>query len=33
MAYKDPAEIKRVIGDTVEVIDYWKEVYNFKAKE
>jgi RNA-splicing ligase RtcB len=33
MAYKDPTEIKRVIGDTVEILDHWKEVYNFKAKE
>jgi RNA-splicing ligase RtcB len=33
MAYKDSAEIKRVIGDTVEILDHWKEVYNFKAKE
>jgi RNA-splicing ligase RtcB len=33
MAYKDSSEIKRVIGDTVEIVDHWKEVYNFKAKE
>jgi RNA-splicing ligase RtcB len=33
MAYKDSTEIKRVIGDTVEIVDHWKEVYNFKAKE
>jgi RNA-splicing ligase RtcB len=33
MAYKDPAEIKRVIGDTVEIVEHLKEVYNFKAKE
>jgi RNA-splicing ligase RtcB len=33
MAYKDPSEIKRVIGDAVEIVDHWKEVYNFKAKE
>jgi RNA-splicing ligase RtcB len=33
MAYKDSSEIKRVIGDTVEILDHWKEIYNFKAKE
>jgi RNA-splicing ligase RtcB len=33
MAYKNSSEIKRVIGDTVEIVDHWKEVYNFKAKE
>jgi RNA-splicing ligase RtcB len=33
MAYKDPAEIKRAVGDAVEILDHWKEVYNFKAKE
>jgi RNA-splicing ligase RtcB len=33
MAYKDSTEIKRVIGDTVDIEDHWKEVYNFKAKE
>jgi RNA-splicing ligase RtcB len=33
MAYKDPAEIKRAIGDTVEIIDHWSEAYNFKAQE
>jgi RNA-splicing ligase RtcB len=33
MAYKDSTEIKRVIGDTVDIEDHWKEVYNFKANE
>jgi RNA-splicing ligase RtcB len=33
MAYKTPDEIKSVIGDTVDIIDHWKEVYNFKASE
>jgi hypothetical protein len=26
MAYKNSTEIKRVIGDTVEIADHWKEV-------
>jgi hypothetical protein len=30
-AYKDPAMIKSAIGDTVTILDHWKEVYNFKA--
>jgi RNA-splicing ligase RtcB len=33
MAYKDPAEIKQAIDDTVEIVDHMKEIYNFKAKE
>jgi len=31
MAYKPPDEIKSAITDTVDIIDHWKEVYNFKA--
>jgi RNA-splicing ligase RtcB len=30
-AYKDPDVIKNAIGDTVTILDHWKEVYNFKA--
>jgi RNA-splicing ligase RtcB len=30
-AYKDPDMIKNAIGDTVTVLDQWKEIYNFKA--
>jgi RNA-splicing ligase RtcB len=30
-AYKDPGMIENAIGDTVTVIDHWKEIYNFKA--
>jgi RNA-splicing ligase RtcB len=30
-AYKDPDVIKNAIGDTVMILDHWKEVYNFKA--
>jgi RNA-splicing ligase RtcB len=30
-AYKDPEMIKNAIGDTVTILDHWKEVYNFKA--
>jgi RNA-splicing ligase RtcB len=30
-AYKNPAMIKSAIGDTVMILDHWKEVYNFKA--
>jgi RNA-splicing ligase RtcB len=30
-AYKDPDMIKNAIGDTVTILDHWKEVYNFKA--
>jgi RNA-splicing ligase RtcB len=33
MAYKDSTEIKRNIEDAVEILDHWKEVYNFKAAE
>ena len=33
MAYKSPDEIKSAIGDTVDIIDHWKEIYNFKASE
>jgi len=33
MAYKPPEEIKSAIGDTVNIIDHWKEIYNFKASE
>jgi RNA-splicing ligase RtcB len=29
--YKDPSTIKNAIGDTVSIIDHWREVYNFKA--
>lgn len=31
-AYKDAQEIKRSIGDTLEIIDHIKPIYNFKAK-
>jgi RNA-splicing ligase RtcB len=30
-AYKDPATIIEAIGDTVDIVDRWQEVYNFKA--
>jgi RNA-splicing ligase RtcB len=30
-AYKDPSAITEVIGETVTILDQWKEVYNFKA--
>jgi hypothetical protein len=30
-AYKDPSIITKSIGETVTIIDRWKEVYNFKA--
>jgi RNA-splicing ligase RtcB len=30
-AYKDPATIIDAIGDTVDIVDRWQEVYNFKA--
>jgi RNA-splicing ligase RtcB len=30
-AYKDPAMIIDAIKDTAELVDCWKEVYNFKA--
>jgi RNA-splicing ligase RtcB len=33
MAYKPPEDIKNAIEDTVNIIDHWKEVYNFKASE
>ena len=33
MAYKSLHDILDVIGDTVEVIDVMKPVYNFKAVE
>lgn len=33
MAYKSLADILDVIGDTVEIIDVMKPVYNFKAEE
>lgn len=33
MAYKSLEDILDVIGDTVEVIDVLKPVYNFKAAE
>jgi len=33
MAYKSLEEIEFAIGDTVDIIDHWKEVYNFKASE
>ena len=33
MAYKSLSDILDVIGDTVEVIDVMKPVYNFKAAE
>jgi len=33
MVYKSPNHIKSIIGDTVNIIDHWKEVYNFKASE
>jgi RNA-splicing ligase RtcB len=32
-AYKPAEEIQQYIGDTVEVLDRWKPVYNFKARE
>jgi RNA-splicing ligase RtcB len=32
-AYKDADLIKNAIGDTVEIIDQMREVYNFKASE
>lgn len=33
MAYKDAEEIKRLIGDTVEIIEHIRPIYNFKATE
>jgi RNA-splicing ligase RtcB len=30
-AYKDPSSIIEAIGDTVDIVDRWQEVYNFKA--
>lgn len=33
MAYKSLADIAGVIGDTVEIIDIMKPIYNFKASE
>jgi RNA-splicing ligase RtcB len=30
-AYKDPSTIIEAIGDTVDIVDRWQEVYNFKA--
>lgn len=33
MAYKDPSSILKYIGDTVDVIEHIKPVYNFKASE
>ena len=33
MAYKSLSDILDVIGDTVEIIDVMKPVYNFKAAE
>ena len=33
MAYKSLADIAGVIGDTVEIIDILKPIYNFKASE
>lgn len=33
MAYKSAEYLKSQIGDTVEIIDHWSEVYNFKAVE
>jgi RNA-splicing ligase RtcB len=30
-AYKDPATIMESIGETVVILNRWKEVYNFKA--
>jgi RNA-splicing ligase RtcB len=30
-AYKDPSSIMEFIGETVAILDQWKEVYNFKA--
>jgi RNA-splicing ligase RtcB len=30
-AYKNPATIIEAIGDTVNIVDQWREVYNFKA--
>jgi RNA-splicing ligase RtcB len=29
--YKDPSSIMESIGETVTILDQWKEVYNFKA--
>ena len=33
MAYKSAEDILDVIGDTVEVIEHLKPIYNFKATE
>ena len=33
MAYKKAEYLMSFIGETVEVIDHWSEVYNFKAAE
>jgi RNA-splicing ligase RtcB len=30
-AYKDPSVITEAIGDTVTMLDRWKEIYNFKS--
>jgi RNA-splicing ligase RtcB len=30
-AYKDPSTITESIGETVTIVDWWREVYNFKA--
>jgi len=33
MAYKKMGYLMEQIGDTVEIVDHWKEIYNFKAAE
>lgn len=33
MAYKDSEEIKRIIGDTVVILEQLRPIYNFKASE
>ena len=33
MAYKSAEYLKSQIGDTVEILDHWSEVYNFKAAD
>jgi hypothetical protein len=33
MEYKSAEYLKSQIGDTVEILDHWSEIYNFKAIE
>jgi len=33
MAYKNINYLVEAIGETVEILDHWKEIYNFKSSE